>query len=105
MEQRIWSHIEELQAITTVVHSLESRLSAVNQDHEAEKQKLTQGVDKFSNFIYFIFLKILDQLLRSAVNLLCFCAFIFLQLKWEFSEELKKFQEQMQHQLDQAEET
>lgn len=29
----------------------------------------------------------------------------FVQLKWEFSEELKKFQEQVQHQLDQAEET
>lgn len=37
------------------------------------------------------------------------CIFVlsypFLQLKWEFSEELKKFQEQVQHQLNQAEES
>lgn len=46
VEQRIWYYTEELQAITTVVHSLEDRLTATNQDHETEKQKLAQEVDK-----------------------------------------------------------
>lgn len=45
VEQRMWCYMEELQAITTVVHSLENRLIAINQDHEAEKQKLAQEVD------------------------------------------------------------
>lgn len=46
VEQRIWHYIEELQAMTTVVHSLDNRLTAINQDHEAEKQKLAQEVVK-----------------------------------------------------------
>lgn len=46
VEQRMWYHIEELQAITTVVHSLENRLIAINQEHEAEMQKHTQEVDE-----------------------------------------------------------
>lgn len=48
VEQRMWCHVEELQALTTVVHSLENRLVAVNTDHEAEMQKHTQEVDTLS---------------------------------------------------------
>lgn len=46
IEQRIWFYIEELQAVTIVVHALENTLFAISQDHEAEKQKLAQEVDK-----------------------------------------------------------
>lgn len=48
MEQGVWCYTEELQALTSVVHSLESRLIVINQDREAEKQKLTQEVNKLS---------------------------------------------------------
>lgn len=66
----MWYHIEELQAITTVVHSLENRLIAVNKDHEGEMQKHTQEVDELSAYLQKVG-QIID-ISCECVVLLCF---------------------------------
>ncbi|XP_051804402.1 pericentrin isoform X2 [Acanthochromis polyacanthus] len=42
VEQRIWCHSEELQTRMTIIHTLENRLAALNQQHDAEMQKSMQ---------------------------------------------------------------
>ncbi|XP_040916208.1 pericentrin isoform X2 [Toxotes jaculatrix] len=42
VEQRLWCHAEELQTRMTIIHTLENRLAALNEQHEAEIQKNTQ---------------------------------------------------------------
>ncbi|XP_054861917.1 pericentrin isoform X3 [Amphiprion ocellaris] len=42
VEQRIWCHSEELQTRMTIIHTLENRLAALSQQHDAEMQKSMQ---------------------------------------------------------------
>ncbi|TMS21355.1 Pericentrin [Larimichthys crocea] len=42
VEQRMWSHTEELQTRMTIIDTLENRLAALSKQHEAEMQMNTQ---------------------------------------------------------------
>ncbi|XP_028252082.1 pericentrin isoform X2 [Parambassis ranga] len=42
VEQRMWCHTEELQAKLTIIHTLESKLTEVTEQHDAEIQKNMQ---------------------------------------------------------------
>ncbi|XP_029350413.1 pericentrin isoform X2 [Echeneis naucrates] len=42
LEQRLWCHAEELQTRVTIIHTLENRLAAMNEQHNAEMQETTR---------------------------------------------------------------
>ncbi|XP_034713635.1 pericentrin isoform X3 [Etheostoma cragini] len=42
VEQRMWSHTEELQTRMSIIHTLENRLAALSEQHDAELQRNTQ---------------------------------------------------------------
>ncbi|XP_039994200.1 pericentrin isoform X3 [Xiphias gladius] len=42
VEQRLWCHTEELHTRLTIIHTLENRLAALSEQHDAEMQKNTQ---------------------------------------------------------------
>lgn len=73
VEQRMWYHTEELQTMTTIVHSLENRLITINNDHEAEKQKHIQEVDDLSAPL--INVGEIFEISREYVVLLCVLTF------------------------------
>lgn len=86
----MWCQTEELQTKMTIIHSLENRLTAINEEHEAEMQRQTQKVH---------FMHVSKKLYRFIRWIVKFkqCIFVHsypsLQLKQEFSEEVLLLEE------------
>ncbi|XP_063356217.1 pericentrin isoform X2 [Pelmatolapia mariae] len=48
VEHRIWSHTEELQTATTIIYTLENRVAALTEQHDAEIQNMQKMKQEFA---------------------------------------------------------
>lgn len=68
----MWCQTEELQTKMTIIHSLENRLTAINEEHEAEMQRQTPKV----HFLHVSKKVVQIRKMNCDIQIMYFCSFI-----------------------------